>query len=59
MSGIVARSVLDAGNVLGEGVLWCPRAQALYWTDIQASTLWRHRPADGATDTWPMPERLA
>lgn len=58
MSGIAARSVLDAGNVLGEGILWCPRAQALYWTDIQASTLWRHRPFDGATDTWPMPERL-
>lgn len=59
MSGIVAHSALDAGNVLGEGILWCPRAQALYWTDIQASTLWRHRPADGATDTWSMPERLA
>lgn len=59
MSGTVAASILAAGNVLGEGIQWCPRAQALYWTDIQAATLWRHRPADGATDTWPMPERLA
>jgi L-arabinonolactonase len=59
VSATVATSVLDAGNVLGEGILWCPRAQALYWTDIQAAHLWRHRPADGATDTWPMPERLA
>ena len=47
MSGIVAHSALDAGNLLGEGVLWCPRAQALYWTDIQASMLWRHRPEIG------------
>ena len=59
MRAATATSVLDAGNVLGEGILWCPRAQALYWTDIQASTLWRHRPADGVTDTWSMPERLA
>lgn len=59
MSGLVASSALDAGNLLGEGILWCPRAQALYWTDIQASMLWRHHPASGRTDTWPMPERLA
>ncbi|HEY0198187.1 MAG TPA: SMP-30/gluconolactonase/LRE family protein [Rhodanobacter sp.] len=57
--GAVATSVLDIGNVLGEGIQWCPRAQALYWTDIHAATLWRHRPSDGVTDTWPMPERLA
>jgi len=59
VSGLVASSALDAGNLLGEGILWCPRAQALYWTDIQASMLWRHHPATGSTETWPMPERLA
>lgn len=48
-----------AGNVLGEGVLWCTRAQALYWTDIQSCRLWRHLPADGSLHSWPMPERLA
>ena len=58
MSG-VAQPVVAAGNQLGEGVLWCPRAQALYWTDILASTLWRHTPHDGTTRQWPMPERLA
>ena len=26
-----------SGNVLGEGLVWCDRAQALYWTDIQRS----------------------
>ncbi len=54
-----ARAVVDAGNQLGEGVLWCPRAQALYWTDIPAATLWRYTPRDGRTRQWTMPERLA
>lgn len=53
------RVALQVGNRLGEGVLWCPRAQALYWTDIQAAMLWRYAPADGAVRRWPMPERLA
>lgn len=54
-----ATVVLDVGNTLGEGIVWCERAQALYWTDIQAATLWRHRPANGETHTWVLPERLA
>ncbi|WP_254063269.1 SMP-30/gluconolactonase/LRE family protein [Rhodanobacter sp. L36] len=59
MSGVVATSVLDARNVLGEGIQWCDRKQALYWTDIQTSKLYRHRPSDALTESWPMPERLA
>ncbi|RUL74838.1 SMP-30/gluconolactonase/LRE family protein [Dyella choica] len=54
-----ATLVLDARNTLGEGVTWCVRSQALYWTDIHASMLWRYRPADGSTRQWTMPERLA
>ncbi|OOG58502.1 gluconolaconase [Rhodanobacter sp. B05] len=54
-----ARAVLAAGNQLGEGVLWCARAQALYWTDIPAATLWRYTPHDGSTRQWALPERLA
>lgn len=53
------RIAVQAGNRLGEGVLWCPRAQALYWTDIHDAMLWRYVPADGAVRSWPMPERLA
>lgn len=61
MSGTVrhARAVLESANQLGEGVLWCPRAQALYWTDIPAAILWRYTPADGSTRQWQLPERLA
>ena len=54
-----AALLLDAGHTLGEGIIWCTRSQALYWTDIHASVLWRYRPADGHTRRWPMPERLA
>jgi L-arabinonolactonase len=54
-----ATRAVQAANILGEGILWCPRARALYWTDIQEATLWRHDPSAGRTDTWAMPERLA
>lgn len=54
-----AQVALAAGNTLGEGIVWCERAQALYWTDIQRCTLWRYAPASGETRQWPLPERLA
>ena len=50
---------LDARNTLGEGIIWCDRAQALYWTDIQRATLFRLHPASNTQEQWPMPERLA
>lgn len=50
---------LDADNALGEGIVWCERAQALYWTDIQRATLHRLHIESGALEHWPMPERLA
>jgi L-arabinonolactonase len=53
------QAVVEAGNVLGEGIVWCARTQALYWTDIQSATLWRHVPASGETQRWTLPERLA
>ncbi|WCE03802.1 SMP-30/gluconolactonase/LRE family protein [Pseudoxanthomonas sp. JBR18] len=54
-----ARTVVAAGNRLGEGVVWCERTGALLWTDIHNAVLWRHVPATGHTQQWPMPERLA
>ena len=53
-----ARVVHHPANILGEGILWCEREQALYWTDIHAVTLWRLRPADGEVRQWELPERL-
>lgn len=54
-----AEACLKADNTLGEGIVWCDRAQTLYWTDIHAATLWSYRPADDTARQWPMPERLA
>jgi L-arabinonolactonase len=50
---------LDARNELGEGIVWCERTQALYWTDIQRATLFRYHPDRGELEHWAMPERLA
>ena len=54
-----AEIVIDVGNTLGEGIVWCNRMQVLYWTDIHGAVLWRYRPHDGALHQWDMPERLA
>jgi len=48
-----------AGNILGEGVQWDDRGQAVWWTDIVGRTLWRLHPASGEVSRWDMPERLA
>lgn len=50
---------LEAANDLGEGILWCDRTQALYWTDIPRAVLHRWHPAGNTRESWPMPERLA
>lgn len=49
----------DVRNLLGEGIVWCERAHALYWTDIERAELYRLHPASGTLEHWPMPERLA
>ncbi|WP_380871491.1 gluconolactonase [Sphingomonas sp. DBB INV C78] len=52
---IVERGVQD---VLGEGTLWSPRDNAVYWVDILAPALNRLSLADGDIRRWPMPEPL-
>ncbi len=37
---------------LGEGPLWCPRDQVLYWVDCTAKTLYRLNPATRAVEAW-------
>jgi sugar lactone lactonase YvrE len=51
--------VVDCRNKLGEVPVWDVREQALYWVDIEGKLLQRYRPATGAVDRWPMPERIA
>jgi len=55
---VKAELFVDSRATLGECALWCNFTQSLYWTDIEGATLWRHRPADGSTRHWTLPERL-
>ncbi|MGF6547743.1 SMP-30/gluconolactonase/LRE family protein [Paraburkholderia youngii] len=54
-----ATLLLDAQCELGEGATWCARSGRFYWTDIEGARLWRYDPADGRSDSFDMPERLA
>lgn len=48
----------DARDVLGEGLLWSARENALFWTDILGRKLWRMRLADNRIDHWDMPDAI-
>lgn len=50
-----AECVVDCRNELGEGALWCPLEQRLWWIDIQKPTLWSLRPG-GAVQHWSLPK---
>jgi sugar lactone lactonase YvrE len=52
---VIARDMRDT---LGEGLLWSPRDNAVYWTDILAPALNRLSLADGAVTRWDMPEMI-
>ena len=42
------RPVWELGAELGEGPVWCPHEQALWFVDIKRGTIHRHQPATGA-----------
>ena len=52
------RPVLEARALLGEGPLWCPIEQALYWIDSVAPAIHRWAPESGATRSWAMPSMI-
>jgi D-xylonolactonase len=45
-------------DLLGEGLLWSARDNAVYWTDILAPALNRLSLQDGSVHRWPMPEPI-
>jgi L-arabinonolactonase len=50
--------IVSAGNTLGEGVLWDPSGQRVWWTDIQERRLFRYDPLARALERFELPERL-
>jgi sugar lactone lactonase YvrE len=43
---------------LGEGPLWSPRENALYWVDILGHAVHRLKLDNESVSTWPMPEKI-
>ncbi len=44
--------VVPAGDRCGEGPVWCPEEQALYWTDINRFLIHRFDPKHGSVKSW-------
>jgi L-arabinonolactonase len=49
---------LDAGISVGECPVWDPVEKAIYFTDINGTTMNRFHPDSGAHSQWQMPEKL-
>jgi len=47
-----------SNDMLGEGPLWAPEEQALYWVDIQRRILQRWHPGSGQYRRWDMPTEI-
>ena len=45
-------------DLLGEGLLWSARENAVFWTDIIGRKLWRLALDDGGIRHWQMPEMI-
>ena len=49
---------IRAANLLGEGIQWNAADRCAWWTDIQASRLYRWSSVAGSVRTYEMPERV-
>ena len=50
--------IVECANILGEGPIWHPREQALYWCDNLKPSIQRFDPATGAVTTWPLEKQV-
>ena len=51
-------NTISVANTLGEGVLWDPIDERVWWTDIQERRLFRYDPHKSALQIFELPERL-
>ena len=51
-------SSIGVHNELGEGIIWDEGDAAVWWTDIQNSTLYRYQLDDKKLEYWSTPERV-
>lgn len=58
MTSLNPIDIFRAGNIVGEGILWDARCQALWWTDIQARCLHRYDWERGSTEIIDTPDRV-
>jgi len=53
-----AELVLDCANTHGEGVLWNPADEKLWWADIHGQKLWSYDPVADTAQSFDMPGRV-
>ena len=56
--GIEIERIDVADDEPGEGPLWDPAADVLYWVDIKGRAIRRLDPASGAVQSWPTPSDI-
>jgi sugar lactone lactonase YvrE len=54
--GVEATCIVDCRNVLGEGPVWCPLEQKLWWIDIASPSLWCCDAEGAEVQHWPLPK---
>lgn len=55
---LTAELVVDCANVHGEGAIWNPADQKVWWTDIIGKRLWSYDPESGRSQSVETPERV-
>lgn len=49
--------LVDSRCTHGEGAVWSPRRQCLFWVDIHERRLWQYQAGTGASRHWSLPDR--
>ncbi len=53
-----AELVIESNSPLGEGPIWDPKTQVLWWVDILEGLVHRHDPVDEANQSWPVEQMI-